>query len=633
MRALLLVGLAAALPAAAQSVSRSDSSAVARTVEAAPVTVTATRLPLSPADAPARVTVWDRQAIEATGAVSVADLLDAQAPVVVRRYGPSGLATLSVRGAGASQTLVLLDGLPLASPALGVVDLSLVPTALVETAEVLSGSASGVWGSSAVGGVVALQSGAGPGVRATVEAGPWGERRASASGRVEHRGFAVLAAAEGAVADDNYAVVDGFGRLRSRLGWDSRRASALAGLSASAGRARGRVLAWTTHAERGLGADSVGNALIGERQWDTTMRALASGTMAWQHVRVDVLVGGDASRLRWAAPYPAPHARPDAIDDTGQTRTFGADLRATFPVRQWSVTALLAAGRGTATHPDLRRNAADGSAAVAVTGHRMLGRVSVFPSLRVDRYAPSGQAGQVAFSPHLGLNAVLSDALRLKASAGRAFRMPTLNDRFWNPGGRPGLRPEQAIAADVGLAWTADGLAAEATLFGRQARDEIVWTPGTGGVWSPDNVARTQALGAEASATAHRQVLWAGCTVRLEIGAAATALHAQDLSTGRPLRYQPAWTTRTWAGARAGGVRAYVGARAVGSRPTTTSGSQPLPAYAVVDANVQADWARGRTRFTVGLGVDNLFNTRYESVRLYPMPPRHAMLRLQLTTR
>jgi len=589
------------------------------------VVVTATRLPVAAHEAPARVTRVGGADAEAAGATTVADWLDTRAPVTLRRNGPTGLATLSLRGAGSAQTLVLLDGVPLGSPALGVVDLSLLPASLLASAEVLSGGASGLWGSRAVGGVVALTSGGAPGAGA--EAGAWGARRVWARASVRTVGADLLVAAETDESTNDYHATVG-GRTAPRLGWDARRHVALVSVGAARGRTRARLLAWGATAERGLGGDSTGGALVGERQWDDTARLAATAHTVIGRFTLDATAGADASRLRWAAPFPA-LARPDAVDETGRTRTLHADLRATTRAAGGTWTLGASGGRTSARHPSLTDDATDAFAAIAASGAWVNGRFRLYPTLRADHYVAAGRAAQTAVSPHVGLNVALAPAWNAKASAGRAFRMPTLNDRFWSPGGQPDLRAERAWSADAGLVWTRPALDAEVSVFARTGRDEIVWLPGAGGVWSPGNVTRTRAVGAEASVSARRRV----GRVRLDAGGVGTLLDARDLSTGQPMRYQPRWTARAWASAAVGGVRADLGMRAVGARPTTASGSLPLPPHAVVDAGLRAERAVGRAVVGAGITIANLLDARYESVRLVPMPPRHARVRLTLAPR
>ena len=143
-----------------------------------PVTVTAERRATA-ATASARVATLGREAIESTGAETVAGLLERRGGLHVKRYGAGGLATLALRGTSASQTLVLLDGHRIADPQLGQLDLSLLPTSLLEGAEVMHGAASAVHGTEGVGGAVDLQTLA-PGQASrlvtSVGAGAYGER-------------------------------------------------------------------------------------------------------------------------------------------------------------------------------------------------------------------------------------------------------------------------------------------------------------------------------------------------------------------------------------------------------------------------------------------------------------------------
>ncbi len=152
------------------------------------------------------------------------------------------------------------------------------------------------------------------------------------------------------------------------------------------------------------------------------------------------------------------------------------------------------------------------------------------------------------------------------------------------------------------------------------------------GFWAPSNVARTRTLGVEASARATRAVRlgrWAG---RADAGALATALDARDLDTRQPLRYVPRWTAKAWGGLALGAVRLDLGLRAVGRRFTTASGSGALPAHLVLDAQLGVRRSLPGAEIRLSVAAQNLTDARYEVVRSYPMPPRHARLRLTLHT-
>lgn len=69
--------------------------------------------------------------------------------------GPVGSSFLNLRGIGHNRTLVLLDGRRVApSNRLGVVDIAMLPQALISNVEIVTGGASAAYGSDAVSGVV-----------------------------------------------------------------------------------------------------------------------------------------------------------------------------------------------------------------------------------------------------------------------------------------------------------------------------------------------------------------------------------------------------------------------------------------------------------------------------------------------
>ena len=107
------------------------------------------------------VLIIDRQEMEKTGYNSIADVLR---DMTVNSFGSNretsgstapGTASVSLRGLGADRTLVLIDGKRMQKDSItSAADLNLVPFAAVERMEILKDSASAIYGSDALGGVV-----------------------------------------------------------------------------------------------------------------------------------------------------------------------------------------------------------------------------------------------------------------------------------------------------------------------------------------------------------------------------------------------------------------------------------------------------------------------------------------------
>jgi vitamin B12 transporter len=119
-----------------------------------PVVVTAMRA-LSAQTTLRDATVITREDIEAAGPISLGELLERQAGIELRATGGPGQPQgLFIRGAGTSQTLVLVDGMRTGSATVGATAIEHIPLELIERIEVVKGPLSSVWGSDAMGGVV-----------------------------------------------------------------------------------------------------------------------------------------------------------------------------------------------------------------------------------------------------------------------------------------------------------------------------------------------------------------------------------------------------------------------------------------------------------------------------------------------
>lgn len=649
LRALLL--LLAPLATAVASAQPADS---LRTDSLGAVTVTATRVETAAAAAPVRVQALDRADVVAAGAQTVADLLEARTGAFVRRYGPGGLASVSLRGASASQTLVLLDGHRIADPQLGQLDLSLLPTLLVDRAEVLYGPGSALHGTDGVGGVVNLQTGrAEPGVAVQARAGAWGEaglgaRLTAHGGRSSGVRWGATAAGDLALYDGDYAYVDStrFDNEAGQLGLrvrredtDEQRGTLWGRAWAASERFESSAGVWVADAERGLFSPGAG---AGQRQWDRSLRVWSDHDARWGAWRV--AAGGLFQRglLAWAG-------GPAAAPDSGVTASVSGHLRLsrTVPLEASgaaTVTAGVQGGGTQAAHPSLQADARERQRAAFASAALVWERLGIYPALRLDHVRTVGADIEprtlTALSPALGLNVRAVGALRLKASARRAFRAPTFNDRFWGSVGDPSLRPESAWTADLGAALPvrrgALAVEAEATGFTSAVRNQIVWLPDARGVWRPGNVGRVRTWGLEGSVSAQAP-LGAGASVRA--AALATRTRALDRSDpeassyGQPLPYVP--DRQVKASVSAGWTALTLDLEAVhtGRRPTAADGSAALGPITVWGLGLRSRLPTPSGEARLAARVENLTDLRYEVVRGYPMPPRHLSVSLTLHAR
>lgn len=131
------------------------------TKEIEAVEVTGSRIKRVDAETSQPIQVITRADIEKTGLTNVFDILNnitasdgsGLSTVTTQTNGSDGAQTISLRGLGATRTLVLVDGKRWVSED-GVVDTTTIPVAIVERIDVLKDGASAIYGSDAIAGVI-----------------------------------------------------------------------------------------------------------------------------------------------------------------------------------------------------------------------------------------------------------------------------------------------------------------------------------------------------------------------------------------------------------------------------------------------------------------------------------------------
>lgn len=129
--------------------------------------VTGSRLDRPPSELSGNLIVLDREAIRASGELTLARVLR-QLPQNINATNETfgselngvtnltGASTVNLRGLGSESTLILVDGRRVGYSGLlgGVTDISTIPLSMIDRIEILLDGASAVYGSDAVGGVV-----------------------------------------------------------------------------------------------------------------------------------------------------------------------------------------------------------------------------------------------------------------------------------------------------------------------------------------------------------------------------------------------------------------------------------------------------------------------------------------------
>lgn len=456
------------------------------------IVVTAGATPVELGSATRTLTVITREQIQSLPAQSVADVLRLAASVDVRARGERGVQTdFAVRGASFGQVLVLVDGVRLNDAQSGHHNGDIpVPLDMVERIEVLYGPGSSLFGADAFGGtvnVITRRTAARPSV--AVEGGSFG----LAAGRAQ-AGFA-----RGSLSQTLAASVE-----RSSGFIEARDFTTVALRARSAAGERSNLSVsylWKEFGARNFyGAASTGDAL--SREWTSQLLIAGDrvlGTLDGWTFSADASYRRHGDRFLFDQATPAAasvHRTHEAIGSLAASRRIGPASTVTVAAEAGG-TGVRSSNLGNRT---LRR-----ASAVGEWRQRLTDRVAADASLRVDGYSEFG----ASWNPSVGLGWWARPGVRLRASAGRAFRVPTFTERFYsdrNHLARAEVGPETSWAGEVAAdVWLGGGWLVQAAIFGREDDDVIDWlcpneTCGTAGAterWHTFNVRRVSTAGAE----------------------------------------------------------------------------------------------------------------------------------------
>lgn len=152
-------------------------------------------------------TIVTQQQLRAKAPYQLQEVLTEVPGVFVRQYGGiGGMATMSVRGGSAAQSLVLLDGVRLNTVQTGTVDLSTIPITMVRSLDVQRGALSAVNGANALSGTMDMHLTVPPtGMRAEASGGSFDSWKGAWQGAVHLQDVALGASVEALGSAGSYA--------------------------------------------------------------------------------------------------------------------------------------------------------------------------------------------------------------------------------------------------------------------------------------------------------------------------------------------------------------------------------------------------------------------------------------------
>ena len=577
------------------------------------VIVTASRTAEPLAAAIASVTVITRMDIDRLQPHSVDELLAGLAGISFSNNGDLGKTTsIFVRGTNPDHVLLLIDGIKIGSATTGMAAWEQLPVEQIDHIEIVRGPNSSLYGSEAIGGVVQIFTRHGaPGASDVPSLTASGGSHGTYQGELGYSGSA-------------------------RNGWYNLSASGLYtdGIPICIANAPTTADCYTTTPQQGYWSGSVN--LSGGYRWHD-----ATATLDVLRVDGDTRYDGNsfsgdesrvAQQVLGVSLTVTPLARFGVTFTAGQSldrsqQYFSGTPIGFFNTRRdtfsWLNQLSLAPAQKLLLGADFEHDTIASDTAYATQSRDDTGVFALYQWLGrhqevqlSERYDHNQQFGD-HFTGSAQWAYRWSDALRLTASYGTAFKAPTFNDLYFPFYGDPTLRPETSRSAEVGLSGRSSVLTWAVNAYQTEINDLIEYNPATFGA---DNIDRARIRGLEIQLAAQLEAWRALLQV--------TWLDPRDTGAnyGELLPQRAQFTARFDLDRDFHAFSVGATLFQSGRRYEDPANTQRMGGYGTLD--VRAAW-RFQPRWELQALLKNALNRDYETVFYYNQPGRSAYLTLR----
>lgn len=574
----------------------------------------------------------DKKLFKTFSGRSLGDLLQQSTGLYLRQYGEGMLSSLTIRGTSAGHTAVFWNGLPLNSPSLGQTDFSLLPNEAMGNVAVHYGSSGALYGSDAIGGAVHMFSDLkfNQGAQINVNQGFGSFGRVNTAG---YFGFSNQKWATKTKIYRNSAHNDFAFRDLTRPGGPKTR---------------------ITHA----GVQQMG--VVQDIGWNINPSSQLSTAIWYNHTdrEIQPLMGSKANdvqedrSLRWVMDYKnflgenvlnfkAGWVNENMLFNRNvNNRTNQYILSGDFEWNPHERFSSMVGARYTFVVGDLSTYLAyeERMELFSSTTFRPLNRVAFSINLRQSVFNKKFVPFTPAVSGQYEVVKKEDIEFSVKAAVGKSYKIPTLNDRFWVPGGNPGLVPEKGTSWETGLVYKKKfrgnrSGSAHITYYRMDVEDWIIWLP-KGSIWSPSNIRNVKNQGLEIFTEGNYS--FGNIYIKGQISYAynqarnQTQLNSNDRSFGKQLPYTPLnkvqWSLR--AGKKAFDV--FINQVYTGERYDTTDNESSVDPYTLWHTGINYQWKLSGFNGGVSFNIFNVLDEDYQAMRLKAMPGRSYQINLNI---
>jgi vitamin B12 transporter len=568
---------------------------------------------------------------------SLGELLAQTGQLYIKSYGGAGaLSTLSIRGANSNQTQVNWNGFPLNSVTTGDADLSLIPCYMIDELSIHPGASGSLYGSGTFGGSVDLVNRSQCNTPFTIffdsEIGSFHNRAISAgfSQGLRKIGYSFSFALRNALNDFSYTDIYKPGDPKANMTHNSLKYMGIFQNLFYSPDAHNKLELgiWYQQKMKDLPQimGSYGPSFASQK--DSSLKIFAKWTRLFTHSAFTFKSAYFTDYLNFLDKI-TPSDPDFSINSKIYSRQILSDLSfRNFFSEHFSgeigvVSKLIYAEVAAYSHDIFEPRTSAYSAA-------KLSYMAFNINLSVRTEMTKGEQPKPVIAGGINYN-LIKNILTLRLASSTKYRLPSLNEKYWQPGGNPNILPEEGWTNEAGficnlIKGTPSVLTFESQAYSSRMKNLIQWT-GSGNELEPVNFKSVWSRGVDGQIRYN----YTGRIIQFESAIGVEHLKSTNTDTyegdeailGKQLRYTPQnrmnyFSQIDYSTFKIGYILSFTGSTFINE----DNSGMILPAFSVSHIYASVSKEIYGNNCELNVRISNIFNNHYQVIAAYPAQGR-----------
>lgn len=243
-----------------------------------------------------------------------------------------------------------------------------------------------------------------------------------------------------------------------------------------------------------------------------------------------------------------------------------------------------------------------------------------------------------SFGQQFNFNLSKHSLVTISNNVSRSFRIPTLNDRFWQPGGNPDLQNEIGWNAEIGAEYylkrKTKQLKISSNHFRKWINDWIFWLPTDENYWAPTNARTVHVTGLEVEID--YKIMTGQSELNFNVGYSWTeSLNKHSFNTqeiNKQMPYVPIhnaftlleWRYKTWV------ISQFNQMTGLRYSSLDNSSFNAVDGYWLADLELSKTWLIKDYKINSKMAAKNILDQDYENIKSYAMPGINYSIEFQI---